>query len=62
MMRPDASGLRRLTAAGVFAGSPTWSGNGTHVAFYEMTVDQASDARMGGRVLLGFNPMVSCSS
>lgn len=39
--------LRRLTAAGLFAGSPTWSPDGTRVAFYEMTVDHAFDARFG---------------
>ena len=42
--------LRRLTPPGVFAGSPTWSADGRQVAFYEMTVDGAFDARFGGFV------------
>ena len=47
VIQADGRGLRRLTPAGVFAGSPTWSADGKHVAFYEMTVDQAFDARFG---------------
>ena len=34
----------------MFAGSPTWSADGTRVAFYEMTIDQAFDARFGSFV------------
>lgn len=47
LIQPDGGGLRRLTPAGVFAGSPTSSADGKQVAFYEMTVDQAFDARFG---------------
>jgi Tol biopolymer transport system component len=47
LIQPDGRGLRRLTPGGVFTGSPTWSEDGKQVAFYEMTVDQALDARFG---------------
>jgi Tol biopolymer transport system component len=47
VIQADGGGLRRLTPAGLFAGSPTWSADGKQVAFYEMTVDQAFDARFG---------------
>jgi Tol biopolymer transport system component len=47
VVQSDGSGLRRLTPPGMFAGSPTWSADGARVAFYEMTVDHAFDARFG---------------
>lgn len=35
LVRPDGSGLRRVTYTNSFAGSPTWSQNGTSLVFYE---------------------------
>jgi Tol biopolymer transport system component len=47
VIQADGTGLRRLTPAGLFAGSPTWSADGKRVAFYEMAVTDAYDARFG---------------
>ena len=47
MIQADGTGLRRLTPAGLFAGSPKWSADGEKVVFYEMTVEHALDARFG---------------
>jgi TolB protein len=35
LVRPDGSGLRRVTQAQGFAGSPTWSTDGKRLVFYE---------------------------
>ena len=35
VMRPDGSGLRRLTPPGGFAGSPKWSKDGRWILYYE---------------------------
>ena len=35
LVRPDGSGLRRLTGPGGAAGSPSWSADGRRVLFYE---------------------------
>lgn len=35
LVRPDGSGLRRLTGPGGVAGSPSWSADGRRVLFYE---------------------------
>ena len=35
LVRPDGSGLRRLTAPGGVAGSPSWSADGRRLLFYE---------------------------
>jgi len=35
IIRPDGTGLRRLTRSGGFAGSPTWSADSKRVLFYE---------------------------
>lgn len=35
LVRPDGSGLRRVTQAQGFAGSPTWSPDGKRLVFYE---------------------------
>lgn len=40
MIHPDGKGLRRLTPAGKFAGSPKWSADGKRVVFYELEVGQ----------------------
>ncbi|HXJ38356.1 MAG TPA: hypothetical protein VNH18_03700, partial [Bryobacteraceae bacterium] len=47
VIQPDGKGLRRLTAAGKFAGSPKWSADGRRVVFYEMTVEDTWPARFG---------------
>ncbi len=47
MIQADGKGLRRLTPAGMFAGSPKWSADGSKIVFYEMTVEHAVDARYG---------------
>ena len=38
LVQPDGKGLRRLTPAGKFTGSPKWSPDGKRVVFYEMPV------------------------
>jgi len=35
LIHPDGTGLRRLTKAGGFAGSPSWSADGKRVLYYE---------------------------
>jgi Tol biopolymer transport system component len=59
VIQADGGGLRRLTPAGLFTGSPTWSPDGKQVAFYEMTVDQAFDARFGDFVPTPVSQIVS---
>ena len=34
VVRVDGSGLQRVTEGGTFAGSPSWSGDGSHLVFY----------------------------
>jgi Tol biopolymer transport system component len=45
LIQPDGKGLRRLTPAGMFAGSPKWSADGKRVVFYELPVEQTFAAR-----------------
>lgn len=52
VVQPDGTGLRRLTPAGKFAGSPKWSPDGKRVVFYEMPVEETFAAR-------GFGPAAS---
>lgn len=40
LVRPDGSGLRRLTHAGGFAGSASWSPDGKRIVFYEAELEQ----------------------
>lgn len=40
VVRPDGTGLRRLSASGVCSGAPKWSPDGTRVVFYEIPVEQ----------------------
>jgi len=47
VIQADGKGLRRLTAAGKFAGSPKWSGDGKRIVFYEMAVEDTWPARFG---------------
>jgi Tol biopolymer transport system component len=37
--RADGSGLRQLTHTGSYAGSPSWSADGTRIAFYQAAFD-----------------------
>jgi Tol biopolymer transport system component len=42
LIRPDGSGLRRLTRAQAFSGSPTWSPDGKRLVFYEAQLAEVS--------------------
>ena len=46
IVRRDGTGLRRLSAEGICAGTPTWSPDGRRLAFYELPVEQTWDARL----------------
>ncbi len=45
LIQPDGKGLRRLTPAGKFAGSPKWSPDGKQIVFYELPVEDTFAAR-----------------
>jgi Tol biopolymer transport system component len=45
IVRPDGTGLKRLTEHGNFCGSPKWSADGRHVIAYCMTAEQTLDNR-----------------
>ncbi len=45
VIQPDGKGLRRLTPAGRFAGSPKWSPDGKQVVYYELAVEDTLAAR-----------------
>ena len=47
LIHPDGTGLRRLTRAGGFAGSPSWSSDGKRVLFYETDETGAYLAKSG---------------
>jgi Tol biopolymer transport system component len=47
LIHPDGTGLRRLTRAGGFAGSPTWSSDAKRVLFYETDETGAYLAKSG---------------
>jgi TolB protein len=42
LIRPDGSGLRRVTQAESFAGSPTWSPDGKRLVFYQAELAEAN--------------------
>ena len=48
IVRPDGSGLRRITQAGVCSGAPKWSADGKQLVFYEIPVENTWDARVFG--------------
>jgi Tol biopolymer transport system component len=45
VIQPDGKGLRRVTPAGMFTGSPKWSADGKRIVFYELPVEQTFAAR-----------------
>ena len=45
LIKIDGTGLRRLTPAGKFAGSPKWSPDGKRIVFYELPVEDTFAAR-----------------
>lgn len=49
IIQADGQGLRRLTPAGVTAGSPRWSADGTRIIFYEMPTALTFAARIAGQ-------------
>ncbi len=46
IIRPDGTGLRRITPPGMSAGSPEWSADGSRLVFYEIDPAQTFIARM----------------
>ncbi|HYM13407.1 MAG TPA: hypothetical protein VEU62_21895, partial [Bryobacterales bacterium] len=48
IIRPDGTGLRRLTATGNCAGGPKWSRDSRRVVFYEISAEDTWNARAGG--------------
>src|SRR5262249_48280673 len=42
LVRPDGSGLRRVTQAQAYAGSPTWSPHGKKLVIYEAELAETS--------------------
>jgi len=51
LMRADGTDVRRLTAAGKFAGSPKWSPDGERIVFYEMDIQDTFYARRASPVV-----------
>lgn len=45
VVRPDGSGLRRVTQAAEFAGSPQWSEDSASLLYYEADVDEVQKIR-----------------
>ncbi|MGY4399149.1 TolB protein [Sphingomonas sp. UYAg733] len=52
VVRPDGSGLRRVSVNDAFAGSPSWSPDGTRLAFYTAPVAEVAKVT-GARRLRG---------
>ena len=48
IVRPDGSGLRRLSQPGICSGAPKWSPDGNSVVFYEIPVEDTWAARRPG--------------
>ena len=47
IIRPDGSGLKRITESGNFCGSPKWMGDSRHIVAYCMTAEQTLANRLG---------------
>ena len=47
---PDGSGLRRITQADAFAGSPTWSTDGRRLVFYQADIKEVSNITAARRI------------
>jgi Tol biopolymer transport system component/ABC-type molybdate transport system substrate-binding protein len=45
IVRPDGTGLKRITSAGDFCGSPRFSAGGTHLLAYCMPIEQTLETR-----------------
>jgi len=52
IVRPDGSGLQRVSVDGAFAGSPSWSPDGTRLAFYTASIGEVAKVT-GARRLRG---------
>ena len=48
VMKPDGTGLRKLSRDSVCSGSPKWSPDGKRVIFYELPVEATWAARGSG--------------
>jgi TolB protein len=46
IVRPDRSGLKKITQSGNFCGSPKWTGDSRHVVAYCMTAEQTLAIRL----------------
>jgi len=46
ILRPDGSGLKKITESGNFCGSPKWMGDSRHVVAYCMTAEQTLANRL----------------
>jgi Tol biopolymer transport system component len=49
VVRPNGSGLRRISQPGICAGAPKWSADGTRIVFYEIPVAQTWAAHWPGQ-------------
>ena len=49
VIRPDGTGLRRVTQPGIATGAPKWSPDGMRVIFYEIPVEQTWAAHWPGQ-------------
>jgi Tol biopolymer transport system component len=48
LIRPDGTGLRRLTPAGTSVGSPKWSADGKKLVAYQIATNQTASSRSRG--------------
>ena len=58
IIRPDGSGLKKITESGNFCGSPKWTGDSRHIVAYCMTAEQTlanrqTESRAGQRHAAG---------